>query len=195
VPAFVVTLVETNGFGNTIDLYRYRGVVDPIEEFLDLFTEPERSIVPLPSDDNDEPLEPMREPPAVLGTGDVQITLRWNSLTDLDLHVIDPDGVEIYYYNPYSPSGGQLDVDANADCDSYEMMTRPVENIFWPEGEAPEGTYRVFVEYYADCANVGSTDFTVRVLVDGMAEEYSGTVYSADDQYEVVEFTRSVPSE
>jgi hypothetical protein len=137
-----------------------------------------------------ESTPPMREAPKELGTGDVQVTLRWNSNTDLDLHVVDPDGAEIYYYEPSSSSGGQLDVDANADCAPNEMMRNPVENIFWPFGEAPVGTYQVFVDYYADCGNVGATSFTVRVLVDGEEREYSGTLDGQDDFELVTEFTR-----
>jgi len=35
-----------------------------------------------------------------LGTGDVQVTLRWGSLVDLDLAVTDPSGASIDYVNP-----------------------------------------------------------------------------------------------
>ena len=41
-----------------------------------------------------------------MGTGDVQATLRWNNLNDLDLHVTDPEGNEIYYSHASSPTGG-----------------------------------------------------------------------------------------
>jgi len=68
-----------------------------------------------------------------LGTGDVQVTLRWNTPVDLDLHVIDPLGEEIYFRYTFSPSGGTLDVDANAGCTN----DTPVENVFWPTGGAP----------------------------------------------------------
>src|SRR5205085_2107616 len=45
------------------------------------------------------------EPP--LGTGDVQVTLRWSGTSDLDLHVTDPAGAEINFSTPTSPRGGQ----------------------------------------------------------------------------------------
>jgi hypothetical protein len=110
-----------------------------------------------------------------LQTGDVQVTLRWNSTADLDLHVVDPNGCEVYYRNPTCPSGGKLDVDANADCEN--VTTRPVENIFWPPGQAPRGEYKVFVHYYARCSGASSTEsFTVRVLVDGTEQVFSGTI-------------------
>ena len=44
------------------------------------------------------------------------IALAWKSATDLDLHVIDPSGAEIWSDAPTSPSGGVLDLDSNAQC-------------------------------------------------------------------------------
>ncbi|HYN88710.1 MAG TPA: hypothetical protein VER55_09275, partial [Ardenticatenaceae bacterium] len=77
----------------------------------------------------------------VLGTGDVQVTLRWDNPADLDLHVVDPAGEEISYGHPVAQSGGQLDVDANIGCQDDLR----VENVFWPSGGAPTGTYQVEV--------------------------------------------------
>lgn len=76
---------------------------------------------------------PTLTPAAVptMGTGDIQATLRWNNLNDLDLHVTDPSGNEIFFGNKSSPTGGLLDVDNNAGCDE-SMSDRPVENIYWP---------------------------------------------------------------
>lgn len=51
-----------------------------------------------------------------VGTGDVQVTLSWNADSDVDLHVVDPSGEEIYWSNRRSASGGQLDLDSNAAC-------------------------------------------------------------------------------
>ena len=99
-----------------------------------------------------------------LGTGDVQVTLRWNGSADLDLHVTDPDGAEIWFGAPSAASGGTLDVDANAGCE--EQMLRPVENIFWPDGAAPHGAYRVSVVFYQDCDGSGTADYEVTIKTD-----------------------------
>jgi hypothetical protein len=125
-----------------------------------------------------------------LGTGDVQITLIWNSINDLDLHVTDPSGELIYFGSTVSSTGGVLDVDANGGC-TDNVTPSPVENIFWPTGEAPTGTYVIEVHYYQTCPDTPVADsYTVRVLVDGETQEFSGTMAEADELDAVYEFTR-----
>ena len=124
----------------------------------------------------------------VLRTGQVQVTLEWWSTADLDLHVVDPYGCRVYWNNPRCASGGELDVDANSDCES--VTTRPVENIYWPAGRAPSGEYIVYVDYWKRCSGASSTEsFRVTVIVDGVRREYTGTV-GVDDTVLVVRFRR-----
>lgn len=123
-----------------------------------------------------------------LGTGDVQVTLIWNSVNDLDLWVIDPDGKKIYYASPSSPSGGKLDVDANAAC--RDVTTQPVENIFWRSGEAPHGVYQIMVNYYQQCQTTAQTEFRVRVLVDGQVQEFQGVLSAVDETKEITSIQR-----
>lgn len=91
------------------------------------------------------------QPGSALGGGDLQATLRWAGAADLDLHVVDPSGEEIYYGRPTSASGGRLDHDANAGCNGAADDDNPVENIYWPTGGAPAGTYTVWVKVYNPC--------------------------------------------
>ena len=100
----------------------------------------------------------------VLGTGDVQVTLRWQGQADLDLHVIDPEGQEVWFASPQSASGGTLDVDANGEC---EGLPRPVENIFWPTRGAPRGMYQVKVVLFQLCESTAPTDYQVTITLDG----------------------------
>ena len=123
-----------------------------------------------------------------LGTGDVQLTLTWESTNDLDLWVTDPAGESIFFDHPSADSGGQLDVDANADC--QDLTTHPVENIFWPTGDAPLGKYLVEVQYYKQCENPAPIDFHIRMLVDGEVSEFDGTIASQDDRQLVTSFER-----
>ena len=124
-----------------------------------------------------------------LGTGDIQVTLRWDGDNDLDLHVIDPDGERIYFQNKVSGSGGVLDVDANAGC-SQNMTNNPVENIFWAESIAPNGQFQILVHYYQHCDSEVNTPFTVRLLVDGEEQSFNGQVNNGGEQVLVTEFSR-----
>lgn len=47
-------------------------------------------------------------------TGDIQVSLMWNNVNDLDLHCAGPDGARIFHNLRKSPTGGELDVDMNA---------------------------------------------------------------------------------
>jgi len=107
----------------------------------------------------------------VLGTGDVQVTLRWPSDADLDLVVLDPNGEEASRSSTTS-SGGQLDVDSNIGC----VNDGSVENVFWPPGSAPAGTYTVVVEgFEVDGCGGGAYDITV--TIDGQdSQTFTGEV-------------------
>jgi hypothetical protein len=89
-----------------------------------------------------------------VGTGDVQVGLSWSSATDVDLHVIEPTGAEISYAAPSSAAGGQLDLDSNAGC-SIDGINH--ENIYWPSGSAPSGTYTVTAVLYSGCEVGGAS--------------------------------------
>lgn len=99
------------------------------------------------------------------GHGEVQVTLTWNNIADIDLHVIDPDGVEIYYAHRTSPSGGQLDYD-----NTYGYGP---ENIFWPPNAAPQGTYQVFVKHFSGS---NASQYTILVNAFGHFSTFQGTV-------------------
>jgi hypothetical protein len=123
-----------------------------------------------PSDVPDDPGGPTTPSTDVpLGTGDVQVTLTWTGDLDLDLHVTDPAGTEIYYGNKTSPSGGELDVDR---IPSAGEGGPHVENVYWPSGGAPTGGYTVFVRALSG-GNDTSSAFTLDVFVGG--ERVTGT--------------------
>lgn len=130
------------------------------------------------------------------GTGDVKVTLSFDRVHDLDLHVVEPDGEEISYTNDASATGGQLDLDSGSHC---EPSAANAENIFWPPGGAPAGEYIVSVQNFEQCS-AGDIDFTVRVAYDNRVTTYRGTfadgtageAVTANNVKEVVRFTRGV---
>ncbi len=95
----------------------------------------------------------------MVGTGDVQVGITWDTPTDVDLHVIEPSGEEVYYGHTTSSTGGQLDLDSNPACNIDGVNA---ENIFWPTGDSPIGEYTVRVRMYADC-DVGGASGTVTI--------------------------------
>ena len=118
-------------------------------------------------------------------SGDVQISLMWNNLNDLDLHCVDPNGDRIFYEQMKSKSGGELDVDMNA----REPYSRePVENIYWPPDGAPEGNYQIFVNHYAAHDVVNPTDYLIGVKHGDEVKEFKGTV-SLNDMKPIFEFS------
>lgn len=104
------------------------------------------------------------------GTGDVKITLSFDRVHDLDLHVIEPNGEEVSYLNDASATGGKLDLDTGLHCQAGGALS---ENIFWPPGGAPSGEYRVTVHNYEQCTP-GAITYTVRIAYDDSVTTYSG---------------------
>jgi hypothetical protein len=112
-----------------------------------------------------------------VGTGEVQVSISWDAASDVDLHVVEPGGEEIYYGNTVSATGGKLDLDSNADC---VIDGKNNENITW--ANAPSGTYIVRVDYYKSCG-VGQTNYVVTVNRKGHPlETFTGSLTGAGDQ-------------
>ncbi len=98
-----------------------------------------------------------------LGNVDVAVVLRWNAYSDVDLHVIDPNGHEVYFASPSSPEGGRLDLDSNPAC-HIDGVNQEV--VTWPLNAAPIGQYRIVVDYWSDCG-VPRSDYAVTYMVRG----------------------------
>lgn len=97
------------------------------------------------------------------GTGDIAFRLRWEGEADLDLHVEDPAGGHLQFLMPKSESGGILDIDCNAAPD--RICSSPIENVFWPTGVAPAGTYKTWVELFQRPQEEVKVPFTLEILL------------------------------
>jgi hypothetical protein len=89
-------------------------------------------------------------------TFDMAALIFWNTDgTDVDLHVIEPNGEECFYQHAQTASGGHI--------------SRDVTTGFGPElyllPAAPAGTYRVSAHYFASDANRASTRTKVLALI------------------------------
>ncbi|MCA1665180.1 MAG: hypothetical protein LC659_13085 [Myxococcales bacterium] len=128
---------------------------------------------------------------ASVPSGAMVVSLTWNGDVDLDLHVVDPDGVEIFARHPsgYRPppppalpdptaamNAPRLDGDSNADC---AIDGRNQENVVWPMAPA-SGHYVVRVDATSLCG-LAYADWRVERLVDGaLGASASGEAIDAD---------------
>jgi len=125
--------------------------------------------------------------PETPSTGDVQVLLSWNNYNDLDLICIDPNGEEVWYKNKRVSSGGFLEIDMNVK--PFDSKT-PIENIYWPQGGAPNGTYEVYLRFFKQHeANINETPYKITVKYGDKTEEFTGTIKKEDERIHVTDFT------
>lgn len=97
-------------------------------------------------------------------SGQIQITMWWETGADIDLYVTDPFGETISYSRRQSGSGGVLDHDARGACVSGGDT---IENVYWSSPTPPRGTYQVEAHYWGSCGVAGPTPVQISVSVGG----------------------------
>jgi len=122
-------------------------------------------------------------------TGDVQISLSWDTVDDLDLYVVvKPMNSQINWTNRIGFCGGALDIDMNAH--PRLLNQRPIENIFWREGNAPFGEYIVGVHFFMNWSRAQEVKATVVIKKDGKTESIPVIVRYRQPLTPVKSFTR-----
>lgn len=112
--------------------------------------------------------------------GDLRFNLQWYSKTDLDLHVFDPCGHEIYYERRQYECGegeGTLDVDANAKYNNKRSVftDEPQENIFFVKPSP--GEYKVNVMCFEKRGTRGTEEeFNLTIIDRKGRKDFSGKV-------------------
>ena len=115
-------------------------------------------------------------------TGELQISLSWHGLEDIDLHVKCPGG-ELYHADK-SACGGTLDIDMNNGVTNVDA----VENMVW--ANPPSGSYEVIVEFYARKGEPERTiPFEVRVKRGDSVQKFNGSVSTEKERRVVHAFT------
>ncbi len=103
-------------------------------------------------------------------TGDFRASLAWFNYDDLDLHLKEPNGNEIFFANKISGTGGNLDVDMNAGGGRSRSA---VENITFPaRAKMREGEYILFVNQYAPRESI-DVGFELEMEFDGVVHSFS----------------------
>lgn len=103
--------------------------------------------------------------------GDLCCRLAWDYKDDLDFHMKEPGGYEIYFGNlrRKSPNGGILDTDANG---MDGMRDLPIENIVYENKRTmQEGNYTLFVNNYSRRSD--GIGFSVEVEFDGEVHTFN----------------------
>jgi subtilisin family serine protease len=127
---------------------------------------------------------------AIPSTGDVQILLNWKNYNDLDLICTDPMGNTVWFKNKAVTSGGQLQIDMNA---AAPFSKTPIENIYWPTGGAPKGTYNVYLLYYKiHEPAIDETPYTIFAKHGGKTDTIKGVIRKADSTIHICTFTLGV---
>jgi hypothetical protein len=113
------------------------------------------------------------------------VTLRWDSAADLDLHLIAPDGTELWSQHPNTYAGTDgvlpmgtavLDRDSNASC--VQDNLRQEDAIF--KDQPIPGAYFVRVDMVSACG-APSADFVVEIRQDGaVAATFDGRLLARD---------------
>lgn len=126
-------------------------------------------------------------------TGDVQISISWDDLNDIDLWVVFESleyggrGCMIGWSNKIGVNNGFLDIDMNVTPFTREA----VENIFWPHGQAPPGRYTVYIHHYHQWDRTrNTTPVYVRIEVDGKVIYKKSNAKFGSDWIKVHTFTR-----
>jgi len=113
----------------------------------------------------------------------VNVSLAWTDRADLDLIVVEPSGFVIEPASKNSPSGGNLDIDANYCLTGERCVTEaPIENISWNQ-KPPGGRYEVRVKLFNAhqvVQNRHPIPFTVVVSLDGKQSSYEGVFKPSD---------------
>lgn len=103
--------------------------------------------------------------------GFMRCSLHWFNYDDLDVHVMEPSGNEIYYVNRRSyKTGGTLDVDMNAGSGKTRDA---VENIVWTDrSNLTPGRYTVFVNQFNKRESI-DVGFEFEIEVDGELHKFA----------------------
>ena len=125
-------------------------------------------------------------------TGDVQISIMWETTDDVDLWVeyvpfSSNNRKTINWITPIN-TNGMLDV----DCNVSPTTNQPVENVFWPYNQAPFGTYNVYIHYFQQWTNHKTLPVKLRIVIDGKIEYRKIVVQYGSHPLKSYSFVRKV---
>jgi len=99
-------------------------------------------------------------------SGDLKITLQWDFPGDIDLHVKEPSGNEIYYNNKSDRNGVQV-----LDVDNTRGGRGAAENAYWRNPD--KGKYQVRLHYYSFTSSVSKIKDKIKDFFDKILDKPS----------------------
>jgi hypothetical protein len=104
---------------------------------------------------------------------DLRVTISWNTdATDVDLWVIEPDGIKCFYQNQHTPSGGELSQDQTQGYGPERYQIK----------QARKGVYKVMVHYYRGNPNLLAGETNVNIVVT----RHAGTPQETVERHTVI---------
>ena len=103
----------------------------------------------------------------------MRVSLAWFNYDDLDIHVIEPNGNHIGYFNKCN----KLDVDMNA---GGRYSREPVENVSWLSSTLRDGLYKVVVNQFNKRESI-DVGFVVEVENAGNIQNFSYSKVASGD--------------
>lgn len=132
-------------------------------------------------------------------SGELAVTLMWDTVDDLDLHLELPNGHgEISAERP-SVAGGHLDVDGNQCLE--RATTKPIENIYWApydpttKDHPPMGEYTIWIKCFHRVQHLRDPNCTVVVTMSGKKEIFNVHFVAGCTEVKVATFRYHGPAE
>jgi hypothetical protein len=125
-------------------------------------------------------------------TGDIQISIGWNTIDDIDLHVQAVTKFNVSWINwlsPYGTDGGELDVDMNSV--PGHLTNRAVENVYWPFGQSPNAEYVVGVHLFRNRTGLRSVPVAVVIKCGNATKVLNVDCLPGRAVTEVTRFTKA----
>lgn len=124
-------------------------------------------------------------------TGEIQISLFWNTCDDIDLHVYYTPGnglsETINWKNRFGQlSRGILDVDMNAQG---PQNFKCVENVFWPHRSSPRGMFVVKAQFFKSWSGLRSIPIIIRIKIGNNIETFNGNIWYGTSPVTITKFS------
>lgn len=112
--------------------------------------------------------------------GDLNVSLVWDTLSDIDLAVICPNGVTISFRDRApAQCSGRMDLDANMP---QSATLTPIENIFFINPHT--GSYQVEVSLFNNNGTTGDIPFTLQVRLGDTIRLFTGSVGTSSTRWQ-----------